>query len=144
MSQNIPQQPQYAPMQPKKDKKKIWLYAGGALVLMSLGFGMGQGASAEEAAEPAPVEAKTETVTETVTEEVEKTPQSCIDALDYSDELTGYFSEALGVAADSMEHATTFDWDALDEDTAELERLTPLVETARSNYDTAAAKCRTR
>lgn len=143
---NVPQQPQFAPMKPKKDKKKIWLIAGGALVLMSLGFGMGQSAAGEESSTP-PVQAeapevKTETKTVTEEVEVEKTPQSCIDALDYGDELIGYFSEALESAADSMGYAMDFDWDSLDGETAKLEKLTPKVEEARSNYDTAAAECR--
>lgn len=87
-------------------------------------------------------EATAETVTETQTVEVSKTPQACLDALDYSDKLTEYFVEALGIAGDSIMNASTFDLDALDANTAELEAMTPKVESARGDYDVAATECR--
>lgn len=128
---DIPQQPQFAPMQtqtPKKSKKGWWI-VGGAIACAFIGFGGGF------------LTAVGNIETPETTEEVGETPQACIDALDHADSLIGYFADALTIASDSVNYASVRDWEAVERDRAEIEGMIPLVKEARDNYDLASIEC---
>lgn len=109
-----------------------------ALFPVALLVGIGIGSSGGDT--PPETITKTETVTETV--EVERTPEACLAALDYADEVQGHAGDGFLFAADAIDAAANFDIAALEAANLGLSKVATPLEVAMADYQDAAATCR--
>lgn len=70
------------------------------------------------------------------------TPGSCMEALEYADELTDHTGELGDLAGESIEAAAAWDADALDALTVEVEDLRVRWDETLAAYESAAESCR--
>ncbi|MFB9776171.1 hypothetical protein [Brevibacterium otitidis] len=70
------------------------------------------------------------------------TPQACLDALDYAEELDSLMGDALDSAGRSIGFASRLDAASIDEETEFIESITPDVQIARVAFADAAEECR--
>lgn len=70
------------------------------------------------------------------------TPQVCLDALDYAEELDSLMGDALDSAGRSIGFASRLDAASIEEETEFIESITPDVQIARVAFADAADECR--
>ena len=70
------------------------------------------------------------------------TPQACLDALDYAEELDSLMGDALDSAGRSIGFASRLDAASIEEETEFIESITPDVQIARVAFADAADECR--
>ena len=144
----------------KKSRRWVRPVAFSAAGVLTLFIGVGIGASGSDApadAKPAPtatVTAEPIVETETVTETVEVTPEACLDAIDYADDLILTMGDVGLLAAQyidliprAFEAGMDYDIAASEQIIADMDELTAQVEdmdvaTDRANYDAAVEECR--
>lgn len=114
-------------------RNRAILFAAGGLVLgLLLGFGLGQ------------MNAKTETVEKMVEVEkrVEVTPQACLEALDLAGEGFDIGADASDAASDAFTAISNFDVAGIEAATARIEEATDLMNALSSPLGEASQACR--
>lgn len=108
----------------------------GLILVGASGYGIGQ-SSADTV-----VKTETETVEVEVEVEVEKASQSCVDALDYAEDIIHTAAVGMSTAGDMIEAAGTFNVPALEAGTETLNSLTDEVDELNVLYFANASACR--
>ena len=70
------------------------------------------------------------------------TPQACLDALDYAEEVDGYMVDGLDASQRAMKAAVVWDSEGINAETEYIESITPDAQAARASYEASAAECR--
>lgn len=106
----------------------------GLILVGASGYGIGQSS--------ADTVVKTETETVEVEVEVEKASQSCVNALDYAEDIIHTAAVGMSTAGDMIEAASTFNVPALEAGTETLSSLTDEVDELNVLYFANASACR--
>lgn len=132
-----------------------------AAVVIALGLGVGIGGAGQRTAtaepsptlspvpSPTPTPSSVPTVTvmakpevKTVTVEVEKTPASCLAALDLASEGIGYMTETMNLSTSSIRAAGNYDIETIRSNLAKVNDLAAKVEAITPRMATQVAACR--
>lgn len=139
--ENEPQQAPQPTVEPtptqQPKKRRTWLWILAIIAAFSVGAAIGGTSNSTDTAEPA-----TKTVTKTET--VEKTPQACLDALDASERLVHQvmipFTDSV---VEMFNAAAAFNFDAMNTESAKVDKLSSKATSIISQYNAAADECRT-
>lgn len=128
-------------------KKKLALGAAGALLVFGLGAATASGGKGSaQAAAPEPKPAPTVTVTapapEPVVKTVEKTPQSCLDALDRAGAAIGFMSDIGPLSGKAVQAAFIRDAAGLEAITSQVQALNDRLKKATPGIASASQECR--
>src|SRR5207344_3286137 len=136
----------YIPPPPTPPKKPSpWVIVGiiaGSLLLLLVVLGACVAALSGPGSSTAPdVPAATVTATETApAETVEKTPQACLDALDYADQGFGIAAKVIGVMPAVIDAVLALDTDRINGITAKIERYSTKMSKLSPKYNAAKAE----
>jgi hypothetical protein len=124
------------------NKKHLLGYLATAVIALTIGAA---GASGSTAAAEVPTPTPTATVTvpgptETVT--VEKTPASCLTALDLADKGFGFASEGFSAASDALTAVSNMDVAGIEDANVKLGDTAASFGTLAPEYAAAKAECR--
>ena len=81
---------------------------------------------------------------EVPTTTVERTPESCIKALDLIQEATGYMADQMGVLADNIYPLAYRDLDQIEANTAKVEALTKKIDVLTEPTRVQVDECRSK
>ena len=126
---------------PKGSKRFGWVAAGlFALGGLTLG-GLVGGSGDTTATMPSPMPAATVTTTASA-EPVEKTPQSCLDALDYADQGFEYAAKVLGYVEDAINAILSYDVARINRITDKVNGVSEKMGDLSPKYNAAKTDCR--
>lgn len=138
--------PAQQPLPPKPKRQwKLPTAIGATALLIGVGIGTSAAGGVPETPEPEVI-TETETVTEEVEVEVEveRTPQSCLTAIDYAEEAIGYSSDIINTLSVGIEYYLDGDISGIEASTAQVESLTGDVERITPDYQAARDDCRSK
>jgi hypothetical protein len=135
--------PYFAPPPPAKKRGHPALWAVPALIVGIIGgAAIGSGATSQaDAAKPIPTVTQTQTQVQTKT--VTQTPSACISALSKADAVMSDYYSVVKTVSPAISAIQAGDVSGLNDATAEVKRLNPILQSDLSSYQSYASQCKT-
>ena len=126
---------------PTPPKPKVW-WKKAVVILPVATLVLGLGLGTMNRPDPVQVPGPERIVEKPIEKRVEVTPQSCLTALNLSDEAFGYAAEAMGFMSDAMTAAGNLDLAAIKKANEGLNQTTPKMTKLKDPLQSAKAECR--